>query len=449
MKAAHNQLAYCRLIIIVTAILQFNAIYKLAMPVYLDGRLFSTPKWLIAVLINIILIFLELILLAASWYSYKQQIINACDAITNFLSRMKLVLIGFLVILIPAWFSYIIFSPYHYYFDFRYVRLFWLWIAVVLLSFLIQSLQTRKVPTISPNWWLAISSSLLFVTAVFKAFSYLPNISTYPFSLYWSEGSHYYYASLFFSKKIYGFQVPLPPLHGTRYLMQSFPFLFNIKAIWFHRTWEVFLWIGTSVLTAFLLTRRLAIADSLKKWSLIAWLFIFLLLGPVYFHLQVMVILVLWGFRTSDSQQQWKYFFRNTVFIILASIWAGVSRLNWFPLPATLAITLYLLETPLKKSPPRDLNAREQLSPGKFSWLTYFFQPVIWFIVGITTALVSQALYIHWSGNPPEFFATSFSSDLLWYRLFPNNTYPPGILPMTLFITAPMIMSITLLSLTA
>jgi hypothetical protein len=42
------------------------------------------------------------------------------------------------------------------------------------------------------------------------------------------------------------------------------------------------------------------------------------------------------------------------------------------------------------------------------------------------------------SGNEAEQFASSFSSDLLWYRLFPNPTYPTGILLAILIVSLPL-----------
>ena len=401
MDSERTTIYYCRLILAITTILHINALSGLIVRPYRNGILLSSQKWVIVIAFNLALIALELVFLAASWFAGKNKIPSACNAIAKFISRMNSFILGVAVILILSGTSYIIFSPYHYYFDFRYIRTFWLWLSAVLLSFFVHAWQIKKKPNNSTSWWLTGGSSLLFVTAVFKAFSYLPSISTYPFSLYWSEGSHYYYASLFFSKKIYGFQVPLPVLHPTQYFMQSFPFLFNIKAIWIHRAWEVFLWIATPLITAFLLTRRLSITSRLRKISLIAWIFLFLLIGPVFYHLLLMVILILWGFKTSKTKPQWEYFLRNTILIVFASLWAGVSRVNWFPLPASLAAVLYLLEVPYLNIAADNSNSIKQQSTGKFSWLPYFYQPAIWLILGIAAALASQALYILLSGNPP------------------------------------------------
>jgi hypothetical protein len=48
-------------------------------------------------------------------------------------------------------------------------------------------------------------------------------------------------------------------------------------------------------------------------------------------------------------------------------------------------------------------------------------------------------LYIRWSGNPPEQFRSSFSSQLLWYRLLPNSTFPPGIILASIVVALPLL----------
>jgi hypothetical protein len=49
--------------------------------------------------------------------------------------------------------------------------------------------------------------------------------------------------------------------------------------------------------------------------------------------------------------------------------------------------------------------------------------------LGSLTALLVSAAYVRLSGNSPDQFGSSFSADLLWYRLLPSPTYPLGILP--------------------
>jgi len=55
--------------------------------------------------------------------------------------------------------------------------------------------------------------------------------------------------------------------------------------------------------------------------------------------------------------------------------------------------------------------------------------PLAWIVSGSLLAFLSSAAYAQLSGNSLSQFGSSFTSDLLWYRLMPNATYPMGILP--------------------
>jgi hypothetical protein len=209
----------------------------------------------------------------------------------------------------------------------------------------------------------------------YKAACFLPDISSYPFSLSWSEASRFYYASLYLSEKMYGLPSALSILHPSRYLLQAVPFLITDSPLWLHRAWQVLLWLATSGLTGWLVARRAARSQHwVVRLALAIGAILFLFQGPVYYHLLVMVILVLWGF---NQHHPW----RTLVVVLLASLWAGISRVNWLPVPGMLAAAMYFLEVP--------------------------------------------------------YFGSSFSSDLLWYRLLPNPTYPLGILPSALLVSLP------------
>jgi hypothetical protein len=260
--------------------------------------------------------------------------------------------------------------------------------------------------------------ALLSLGVVYEAYGRLLVVTSYPFSLGWSEGSRYYYASLPFSPRIYGERFPWSVWHPTRYFLQSIPFAFSNFNLWFHRLWQALLWMILTAVAALSLARRLKIEKSLSFFLLVGWLFLYFLRIGIYYHLQVMVILIFWGVR---RDRPWL----SLLTILLASLWAGMSRLNWYPVPALLAITLYLLETPL--------------AAHKQRW-RYFFLPVLWGVLGLTTAFLGQALYVRLSGNSDlRAFASSLTSDLLWYRLLPNATYPPGVLPALLIVTFPLL----------
>jgi len=60
-------------------------------------------------------------------------------------------------------------------------------------------------------------------------------------------------------------------------------------------------------------------------------------------------------------------------------------------------------------------------------------------LAGTGLGYATQQAYQLWSGNPPAWFGSSFSSNLLWYRLLPNQTFPMGILLSSVFVSLPLI----------
>lgn len=262
----------------------------------------------------------------------------------------------------------------------------------------------------------ALLVSILSQAAVYKVAAFLPGIISYPFSLGWSETSRYYYASLLFAERIYGTFVPLSVWHPTRYFLQSLPFLIPGLPLQVHRLWQVLLWLGMTGATSFLLARRLRIKDGWIRWSFVIWAVLFLFQGAVYYHLLVCIWLVLAGFSLEHPA-------RSLLVILAASFWAGMSRLNWFPVPAMLAGALYFLEKPLPTIRSSSWN---------------LLRPALWLAAGTLTAVIAQGIYIRLSGNQDlRAFGSSLTSDLLWYRLWPNPTYPPGVVPGILLVVVP------------
>ncbi len=188
--------------------------------------------------------------------------------------------------------------------------------------------------------------------------------------------------------------------------MQAVPWLIPSLPLWFHRLWQVLLWLTCTGAAAYLLARRLKLNTLAHQVLFAAWAALFLFQGPVYYHLALCAVPVLWGF---DGKRPW----RSLIWVLAASLWAGISRVNWIPLPAALAVLLYLMETPFE---------------GK-TWLRYLAPPAVYAVSGTAAGLLSQTIYAAVSGNPAGEFNSSFSSDLLWDRLFPSATYPMGILP--------------------
>ncbi len=295
---------------------------------------------------------------------------------------------------------------------------------VFLWASLAQSIGLRLIRNSLP-WHVAFAIVVLAQGVIYQTYGIFSITSAYPFSMGYSEAGRHYYASLFFAESLYGMKLPLPFLHPSRYLLLSLPFLVDGLPLWFHRFWQAFLWFGLTLAASFFLARRTRLSRGLSA-LVAAWAFLFFLQGTVYYHLQVMVILVLAGVSVKHPR-------RSLVVILLASLWAGISRVNWFPVPAMLAIALYILETPMSALPAGDDGGR-----SKSKIWRYWFTPFVWGAGGFVTALISQFAYIQISGNADaSAFASSFTSDLLWNRLLPNETFPMGILPGILLVSAP------------
>jgi hypothetical protein len=262
-------------------------------------------------------------------------------------------------------------------------------------------------------------SLVLLQGVVFRIYSLSGVVTDFPFSLDYSETSRFYYASLPFSRSLYGMDLPLSTLHPSRYFLQAIPFFIPDVPLWGHRLWQVILWVVLTGASSWLLARHMRLPSKYLTALFAAWGFIYFLQGVVYYHLQVCVIIVLLGYSSKRP-------YRTLAAVILASLWAGISRVNWFPVPAMLAIALYLLEEPVAFQK----NIWQYLKP-----------PVLWTIAGLSSALTSQFLYIFWSGNAQNAgdFGSSFTSDLIWSRLLPNVTYPLGVLPGILTVSAPLL----------
>jgi len=287
---------------------------------------------------------------------------------------------------------------------------------IFLWASLVQSLGLKLIT--GYKWHALFVLTVLIQGLIYQTYGHLAAVSDYPFSIGYSEAGRYYYASEFYAKSLYNLELPLPFLHPTRYFLMSLPFLFEGLPLWFHRLWQALLWIGLTATSSILLARRFA----LKGWMqfiIAAWAFLYFFQGAVYYHLHVCVIIILAGVSV---RRPW----RSLVFVIIASMWAGASRVNWFPVPAMLAIAIYLLETSFDER-------------GWRYWLT----PLIWGTSGLAAAIIAQFMYISISGNSDiRKFGSSFTSDLLWNRLLPNDTFPLGILFGILIVSVPVVIAI-------
>ncbi len=444
-----------RIVLLITATLLVVFMLQMAIKTDLTHKVNVSLRWTVVTSLGVvgILVCLALFVITftSSWQSHQTSLLHSL----TFLHKLRYANILFLIILYGG-FSYVVLGPWGRYLTDYLSRLCLFWLAGLAGSVVWMGLLTSRD---TPHWlydipqeesakgWLkALVLSYLFLGVVYRIAVFFPSISTYPFSLDWSEASRYYYASLFFGKRLYGVKTVPSALHPSRYLLQAIPFLVSGLPLWFHRLWQVLLWIGLTFYTAYLLTRRAFLRmKETGRWNgsmlslstvlFIAWAFLFLLQGPVYYHLQVCVVLLLWSFDRNRLV-------KSTLGILLASAWAGISRLNWYPLPAMLASVMYFLETPFGNS--KEASVTQSSKDGQATverwkpFLRYLRKPLGWIVLGITIAFLTQWAYVRLAGINPRFLSSSFTSDLLWYRLLPSATFPLGVLPMILLISAPL-----------
>src|SRR3990170_3966961 len=184
----------------------------------------------------------------------------------------------FLFVLLLASFPFIVLGSYGRFVEAPFTRLFLFWFFAVLGA---GSLAAWR----KTAWLSALPVSLLGLASVYLAATFLDQVQAFPFSLEWSEVSRYYQASFYFSEQVYGVKLPLPITHPSRYLLQSLPFLIAESPLWLHRLWQALLWVGMPTLTAWILARRLRLQPSYLRWGFVAWAFLFLMQGAVFYHL--------------------------------------------------------------------------------------------------------------------------------------------------------------------
>ena len=289
------------------------------------------------------------------------------------------------------------------------------WIRfLVFWYFCLVGMYAIKILRRDATWFVSLLAAVLMPTTFHLIVTNLSRVSAYPFTLGWSETSRYYFPSLFLSEYVYGSKYPFPILHPTLHLLLTPPYLTHAP-LWGHRLWQVLMRLILIAAIVPAMVKRVSVQEKASRWLVGLGMFLFLFIGPVYFHLAVPVVIVLNGFSKEDDRRTW-------FAVILASIWCGWSRVNWYPMPGMIAAVLYLLEVPVN---------------GK-NLLRYLLKPALWFVAGTLTAFLAQRVYVAISGVPAEYFYTSLASDLLWYRLLPNVSYFLGLLPAALLASIPM-----------
>ncbi len=405
-----SRLTFWRSVFALTSALSFLSISQILRSVNdLGVDLSASRSWMGLIVFLTLIGLLSLLFFAATWFRYREQFLSFSEFPEHVSSNLRW--ISLLVLTLA-------FTGYTVAFMFPFIQKFFGgmgWMRFLIFWFFsLIGVWGIKLFRRETSWFMALLAVVLCQSILHLLLVYWPRVTDYPFAMGWSETSRYYYPSLFLSEKVYGQGYPWPILHPTLHLLLAPPYLFD-ASLWVHRAWQVVIrYILVGAVVPALMT-RLSIPERATRWLAGLWMFLFLFMGPVYFHLTVPVIILLLGFSSQNDRRTW-------IAVILASIWCGWSRLNWYPMPGMIAAVLYLLEVPYQ---------------GKNLW-RYLLKPALWFVVGTLIAVLAQRVYVALSGVPdPGIFFTSLGSDLLGYRLWPNASYFLGILPGALLASLP------------
>ena len=414
-----SRLTFWRFIFGVTAALPFLSIYQLVGRAQALGVDFSRSTAWMGLIAGFVLIgLLPLLLLTSMGSRYHERVLSLAEFPERVPDKARwigallfgLALIGFTVLFM--------FPPIQSFFGgISWIRVLVFW------SFSLIGMWGIKLFRRETPWFIALIAMVLCQATFHLLLLYWPRVTTYPFAQGWSETSRFYYPSLFVSEKVYGREYPWPILHPTLHLLLMPPYFFDAP-LWVHRAWRVAInYLLIAALVPVLLT-RLSIPGRGTRWLVGLWMFLLLFVGPIYFHLTIPVIILLLGFSSQNDRRTW-------IAVLLASVWCGWSRVNWYPMPGMIAAVLYFMEVPYR---------------GKNIW-SYLLKPALWFVIGTLTAFLSQRIYIALSGVPDSgLFYTSLTSDLLWYRLWPNSSFFLGILPGALIVSLPIWIAMYLVS---
>lgn len=296
-----------------------------------------------------------------------------------------------------------------------FIRLFIWLVSLLIVSFLISEGEQLIA------WERFLFASVL-MTAAFAVAAALRFVTSYPFALGWSEGNRLWDYSIMFGREryIYPLDQKIPvALDRGRQFVGGLPFLIPEVAIR-----QLRLWVGLTGIIPYLLIGA-ALFRSLwgeKKLyvALVLWAYLFLIQGPIHPPLVLSAVLVVLAWRSP--------IWVAVPIVAAASCFASISRYTWLFAPAMWILMLELSDAVYKHG-------------GKIT-KPYWIRLIALTAVGLIGGLILPELFdpsgvallrveevVQESPILPENIVNRVTRQpLLWYRLFPNPTYEPGIL---------------------
>ena len=298
--------------------------------------------------------------------------------------------------------------------------------------------------------WPAGLTALVLITGTYTLFVSLIEVTSYPFSLGWSEGNRLWDYSVLFGRHLYDYpsDKSIPVLLDIgRQTIGGVPFLIPGLNIWQARLWLALVDIVPYLIlgwAAFRLTK-----NNIWRWMLAGvWAFTFVRQGPIHPPILLCAIVVALAWE--------RPFWVSIPLIAAASYVAEISRFTWLFAPGMLAVMLelnramnqnYQLD---KKSWSRAISVGAAVVFGGYVapfWIPSLIQ---WARSIDETASITPSSVIDPIVSPgvtvSAVSAEVSAQPLLWYRLFPNATYGEGILIGLVLAALPLIAILVYLS---
>ena len=279
---------------------------------------------------------------------------------------------------------------------------------------------------------LSIGCYILLAGTGHAIFYKLSQVTNYPFTLYWSEGNRFFdYSTLFGSFRYIlanGERIKAFTTWGMQ-LPWALPFVNPGLTIGFFRFWYQSMWILPTFALGLVAARQIKTGRRSLFLTVVfaSWTFLFLDQGPVYAPLVIGAILTVIAVRAK--------LFPGILIIFAASYYTRNARWTWSYAPGLWAGLLALLA--IEKPSFSKQGLKDLVKPVTLGIAGYLGGHLIPSLSNSINSSTDLALL-------PNRSPTS-RQPLLWDRLFPNPTYPPGILWALVWAVLPVILLLGIL----
>ena len=278
----------------------------------------------------------------------------------------------------------------------------------------------------------------LFFSAGFVLLTQFHDVTNYPFSIGWSEGNRMWDYSVLFGKSRYDFpqdQTIPAYIDIGRQSLWGLIYLIPGTDIVTARVWNDILFTIPCALLGWALLRKQSSCRGIRLLAYSLWAMLFLMQGPIYTPLTLAATLVAFGSRTP--------LVINCILTAVAGFYAVMSRSTWIAAPSAFAVFLQFLDqNAISNEHEKKARWGKSIALG-LSGLAgagiYMKRDLFAGLLHIgkqtaaeTTAAASAAATEAMEAVPQIFTPAWFRyylgrQALLFDRLWPNETYRPGI----------------------